>query len=115
MNVALPISFAQLDPGGDQFPNVAFTSSPPTMVDRSTEGRASRQGGPCDIAERQSDDVGIADCDGLCGKQTLTDRSPRMHRTCDACKAIQKRERNRRTDARRKAERHAVKAKMAPP
>ena len=46
MNVALPISFAQLDPGGDQFPNVAFTSSPPTMVDRSTEGRASRQGGP---------------------------------------------------------------------
>ena len=34
---------------------------------------------------------------------------------CDACKAIQKRERNRRTDARRKAERDAVKAKMAPP
>ena len=46
MNVALPISFAQLDPAKTKFPNVAFTSSPPTMVDRSTEGRASRQGGP---------------------------------------------------------------------
>ena len=51
----------------------------------------------------------------VCGKQKLTDRSPRMHRTCDACKAIQKRERNRRTDARLKAARRAVKAKMAPP
>jgi hypothetical protein len=35
----------------------------------------------------------------ICGRQMLTTGSPRMHRTCDACKAIQKRERNRRTDA----------------
>ena len=46
MNVALPISFAQLDPGGDQFPNVAFTSSPPTMVDRSIEGPRQSPGRP---------------------------------------------------------------------
>ena len=50
----------------------------------------------------------------VCGKQKLTDRSPLERRTCDACKAVQKRERNRRVDARRKAERDAVKAKMAP-
>ena len=51
----------------------------------------------------------------ICGRQMLTNGSPLVRRTCDACKAIQKRERNRRTDARRKAERDAVKAKMAPP
>ena len=51
----------------------------------------------------------------VCGKQMLTDRSPLMHRTCNACEAEHRRERNRRTDARRKAERDAVKAKMAPP
>ena len=51
----------------------------------------------------------------ICGRRVLTNDSPLVRRTCDACKAIQKRERDRRTDARRKAERHAVKAKMAPP
>ena len=51
----------------------------------------------------------------ICGRRMLTDRSPLERRTCDACKAIQRREYNRRVDARRKAERDAVKAKMAPP
>jgi hypothetical protein len=50
----------------------------------------------------------------ICGKQMLTDRSPLMHRTCDACKAEQRREHNRRIDARRKAKRHAAKAKNGP-
>ena len=35
----------------------------------------------------------------ICGKPMLTDRSPLVRRTCDACKAIQKRERDRRVDA----------------
>jgi len=51
----------------------------------------------------------------ICGRRMLTDRSPLERRTCDACKAIQRREYNRRVDARRKAERDAVRAKMAPP
>ena len=51
----------------------------------------------------------------VCGKQMLTNRSPVRHRTCDACKVEPRRESNRRTNARRKAERHAAKAKMAPP
>jgi hypothetical protein len=51
----------------------------------------------------------------ICGRRMLTDRSPLERRTCDACKAIQRREYNRRADARRKAERDAVKAKIAPP
>ena len=51
----------------------------------------------------------------ICGRRMLTDRSRLERRTCDACKAIQRREYNRRVDARRKAERDAVKAKMAPP
>ena len=48
----------------------------------------------------------------ICGKPVPTIG---RRQTCDACKAIQKRERNRRTDARLKAARRAVKAKMAPP
>jgi hypothetical protein len=51
----------------------------------------------------------------VCGKQMLTDRSPVRHRTCDACKAEHRRENHRRTDARRKAERHAAKAAMETP
>jgi ferredoxin len=51
----------------------------------------------------------------ICGRRTLTNGSPLVRRTCDACKAIKKRERNRRTYARRKAARRAVKAKIAPP
>ena len=51
----------------------------------------------------------------ICGRRMLTNGSPLVRRTCDACKAIKKRERNRGTDARRKAARRAVKAKMAPP
>jgi len=47
----------------------------------------------------------------ICGRRVLTNDSPLVRRTCDACKAIKKRERNRRTDARRKAARCAVKAK----
>ena len=40
---------------------------------------------------------------------------PLRHRTCDACKAEHRRENHRRTDARRKAERHAAKAAMKTP
>ena len=45
----------------------------------------------------------------------LTDHSPLIHRTCEACKAEQRREANRKTAARRKAERHAAKATMGLP
>ena len=51
----------------------------------------------------------------ICGKRMLTDRSPLVHRTCDACKAEHRRENNRRSNARRKAERHAAKAAMEAP
>jgi hypothetical protein len=51
----------------------------------------------------------------ICGKRVLTDRSPLVHRTCDACKAEHRRENTRRSNARRKAERHAAKAAMEPP
>ena len=51
----------------------------------------------------------------VCGKPMLTHFSLRIHRTCDACKAEQRRERNRKLDARRKAERHAAKAAMGLP
>ena len=36
----------------------------------------------------------------ICGRQMLTNGSPLVRRTCEWVKAIQKRERNRRTDAR---------------
>lgn len=45
----------------------------------------------------------------VCGKRMLTRGSTLIHRTCDACKAEQRRERSRRASARRKAERHAAK------
>ena len=51
----------------------------------------------------------------ICGRRMLTDGSPLIRRTCDACKAIQQREHNRRGNARRTAKRHAAKAEMAPP
>ena len=44
----------------------------------------------------------------VCGKRMLTRGSTLIHRTCDACKAEQRRGRNRRAAACRKAERHAV-------
>ena len=43
------------------------------------------------------------------------DWQPVLRRTCDACKAEQRAQVHRRTDASRKAKRHAAKAKMAPP
>jgi ribosome-binding protein aMBF1 (putative translation factor) len=51
----------------------------------------------------------------ICGRQMLTNGSPLVRRTCDACNAEQRRKYNRKNDARRKAKRHAAKAKMAPP
>jgi hypothetical protein len=51
----------------------------------------------------------------ICGGRMLTNGSPQVHRTCDACKIEQRREYNRKNDERRKAKRHAAKAKMAPP
>jgi hypothetical protein len=51
----------------------------------------------------------------ICGKRMLTKRSPLIRRTCDACKAEQLREQNRKTAARRKAARHAAKAKLGAP
>jgi hypothetical protein len=51
----------------------------------------------------------------VCGRRMLTDGSPLIRRTCDACKVIQQREHNRRRSARRTAKRHAAKAAMAPP
>ena len=51
----------------------------------------------------------------LCGKPMQTNRSPLIHRTCDACKDEQLRESNRRLAIRRKAQRHAAKATLKPP
>ena len=51
----------------------------------------------------------------MCGKRMLTNRSPLIHRTCEACKAECQRQSNRRLTARRKAERHAAKAAMQVP
>jgi hypothetical protein len=51
----------------------------------------------------------------LCGKPMQTNRSPLIHRTCDACKDEQLRQSNRRLTARRKAKRHATKAALKPP
>jgi len=51
----------------------------------------------------------------ICGKRMLTDRSPLIHRTCDACKAEQRRAHNSKMAARRKAERHAAKQAMEAP
>ena len=51
----------------------------------------------------------------LCGKPMQTNRSPLIHRTCDACKDEQLRESNRRLTVRRKAKRHATKAALKPP
>ena len=51
----------------------------------------------------------------VCGKRMLTDRSILIHRTCDACKVKQRRENNRKTTERRKAERRAIKAAMGVP
>jgi hypothetical protein len=48
----------------------------------------------------------------VCGKRMLTHRSPLHYRTCDECKAKQRREASRRLAARRKAERHAIKQTM---
>ena len=51
----------------------------------------------------------------LCGKPMQTNRSPLIHRTCDACKDEQLRQSNRRLAVRRKAKRHATKAALKPP
>jgi transposase-like protein len=51
----------------------------------------------------------------VCGKRMLTDGSPLIHRTCNACKAEQRRKSHRKTAARRKAKRHAAKAKLPVP
>lgn len=51
----------------------------------------------------------------LCGKRMLTRGSILIHRTCDTCKAEQRRERARKTAERRKAERHAAKAALPVP
>jgi hypothetical protein len=51
----------------------------------------------------------------VCGRRMLTNGSQLVHRTCDACKAEQRRKYNRKNNARRKAKRHAAKAKMAQP
>jgi hypothetical protein len=51
----------------------------------------------------------------ICGRPMLTDGSPLVHRTCDACKASQRRKSNRKVAAHRKAERHAAKEEMGAP
>lgn len=51
----------------------------------------------------------------VCGKRMLTDGSPLVRRTCDACKARQQREQRRRLAAKRKAERHEFKAELETP
>jgi len=51
----------------------------------------------------------------LCGKRMRTYGSILVRRTCDACKAKQVREASRRTEVRRKAQRHAAKAKIQQP
>ena len=48
----------------------------------------------------------------ICGKRMLTNRSPLIHRTCDACKTNQRREHNRIVSERRKTERRASRAVM---
>ena len=49
----------------------------------------------------------------ICDRRMMVNGGPLVHRTCDACKAEQRRKYNRKNDARRKAKRHAAKAKMA--
>jgi hypothetical protein len=51
----------------------------------------------------------------VCGKRMLTDRSPFIRRTCDACKAERRRAHNRKLWAKRKATRLATKQAMAAP
>jgi hypothetical protein len=51
----------------------------------------------------------------ICSKPMPTNDSPSMRRTCDACKAEQRRKHDLRIAARRKAKRHAVKAAMGVP
>ena len=51
----------------------------------------------------------------VCGKRVLTNRSPLIRRTCDACKAEQQRESNRKLAERRKATRRAAKMAMGVP
>jgi hypothetical protein len=51
----------------------------------------------------------------VCGKRMLTAGSPLIHRTCDACKAKQRRTDNSRLAAKRKAKRHAAKAELNVP
>jgi hypothetical protein len=59
--------------------------------------------------------VEVMDGCKVCGKRMLTHGSMLIRRTCAACKAQQRRAHNRRLAARRKAERHAAKAKLALP
>ncbi|MFH0297218.1 hypothetical protein AAFX91_08240 [Bradyrhizobium sp. 31Argb] len=51
----------------------------------------------------------------VCSKRMLTNWYPLVHVTCEACKLAQRQARNRKLAAKRKAERHAIKAKMRPP
>jgi len=51
----------------------------------------------------------------LCGRRMLTPDSPLIRRTCAACKAEQRRAHNAKVSARRKAARHAIKAKLGKP
>jgi hypothetical protein len=51
----------------------------------------------------------------VCGKRMLTDRSPFIRRTCDACKAARRRAHNRKLGVKRKATRLAIKQAMAAP
>ena len=51
----------------------------------------------------------------VCGKRMLTAGSPLIHRTCDACKAKQRRTDNSRLAAKRKAKRHAAKVELNVP
>jgi hypothetical protein len=51
----------------------------------------------------------------VCGKRILTSGSPLIRRTCDACKADQRRARSRKQEALRKAARHAAKRAMGAP
>jgi hypothetical protein len=51
----------------------------------------------------------------ICGRRMLTDGSPLIRRTCDACKAQQSREITRKVTARRSAERRAARERLPPP
>ena len=51
----------------------------------------------------------------ICGKPMLTNGGPAVRRTCETCKAEQRRKHDLRIAARRKAKRHAVKAAMGVP